>query len=695
MKSSRFGTVASLSLICLLDSQANIIKVPDNNISAMKPVKTKNIFLTERNNLKKQVAALQNVFMQSTSTIQLYGAASVERELNLDLVTNRVLREIITPSSKISHSKTRVKRKLLPIHIIINDKLEAFDINSLGGHLEMSAEMELDSQNRGRRIYRLNGDITDVEALSNKAEEQKSILDIKNAYLTAKSDANLRELARFFKSKKNRKRVLTAAKEHRSSVVVDVSVQELLSLLTKASTLISAIDLADVMEYSSTAIQRQGINNLNGYLTGTSVAQIHGPWKSSFPNADGRGVGVYISDAQCPNDLNLFGHQDVFNYSTVSYTDLEQRDPRFGDRPGFEHTRTIIGILGSVAPKVSIICDRGSLGTTADTYYDKLLPSQETIEQYNINIESYSINYPAEYPNADIYNGADLDLDNHTYKYRTIPVLVSAGNFPNTKVRSPGKAFNVITVGGYSRGGVGRQIMEKNSSYLDPVVSNGKNKIAKPEVVAPAAGFYYNETKLDSGTSYATPFAAGLMANMMSHGWGTKGVQYAWWKNSAAMNKAIMIAGATDKVSGTYDQHGEGGVDLFTMTWRLTYAGYGYTAIGNTKRAERYPQKCFSNWKTTFYDNHDQRVVISWLNKIDNMATMTQIPNKYRLELLNASGSVVARANKDNQGYQVINTSQPAGQYTLRICAERTDNYHFDLGFAVSQRPKNASWWHQ
>jgi len=57
------------------------------------------------------------------------------------------------------------------------------------------------------------------------------------------------------------------------------------------------------------------------------------------------------------------------------------------------------------------------------------------------------------------------------------------------------------------------------------------------------------------------------------------------------------------------------------------------------------------------------------------------------------SGSVVASAFEDTQGYQIINTTQPSGLYTVRICIVRqTPSQSFDMGFAVSQRVANTGW---
>lgn len=64
-----------------------------------------------------------------------------------------------------------------------------------------------------------------------------------------------------------------------------------------------------------------------------------------------------------------------------------------------------------------------------------------------------------------------------------------------------------------------------------------------------------------------------------------------------------------------------------------------------------------------------------------------------KMELLNQNGTPVATAQEHHQGYQVINTSQPEGDYVVRVCQTNVhDGNRFDMGFAVSQRLEASVW---
>lgn len=177
-------------------------------------------------------------------------------------------------------------------------------------------------------------------------------------------------------------------------------------------------------------------------------------------------------------------------------------------------------------------------------------------------------------------------------------------------VASPGRAYNVVTVGAYDDSVVinGRYQMADFSSFRNGLVQ--KPEISAPGVDIEAGGFTTN----NNGTSFSTPHAAALAADLMG--------SYTWLKYRPHLLKAAMIASATDLVSGYYsgfgniDQVGFGGIDFRSIYYEGTY---------------HYWEGAYSNWATwdgngdgrvehsfTVSANKQVTVAIAWLNNPAN-----------------------------------------------------------------------------
>jgi len=131
-------------------------------------------------------------------------------------------------------------------------------------------------------------------------------------------------------------------------------------------------------------------------------------------------------------------------------------------------------------------------------------------------------------------------------------VTIPAGNdgtiCPGNAVRSPGKAWNVLTVGAYDTRGNNNwsdDIMSNTSLWQNPASSNGDRE--KPEVVAPGVNLTLigrnGQTETVSGTSFSTPQVGG-MAALMIH----RNPQIASWPEAT---RAAIMASATHNIEGT------------------------------------------------------------------------------------------------------------------------------------------------
>lgn len=600
------------------------------------------------------------------------------------------------------------KKKEYKVDLFISDTLDKEIYKNIGEEKAVHASYTFNID-INQTSYKLNGQLSTQDDIEINLDEEKKIIDRNRKLLKEKRKRNIQKIASILTKNKELSNVMENAPGY---ITLTLSKYELLKLIKNSDNIIRDFDFYTNFEPSNTL--QEWVAERNGYFQGVSLTQMHGVWNSYFSNTRGENIGIYFSDVLCPdNQFDLYEgyaatHGDYFTVGALSGT--------IGTE-GSYHTRIIMGILGTVANEANLYCNSANL--TGNDYYANVIPTDlmltdagETDGIDAINVESYSLNRYSTMTDRS-YTAMDALFDHHSFVNYTIPVFISSANTADDvnlfgqaapgqgDVVSPAKAFNVVTVGSYERLGDGDQRLSDFSSFIDPTI--GGFNIRKPEVSAPGEHFHCTDIPGDStcsssnessGTSFATPWTAALAADVMSQG--------AYWRSSAAMMKAVVIAGATDPITvanrDIRDRVGEGGVDLFTMTWQLTNSAYWRDWNPDRPFTTNYgtqfdTNQCFTNWQVHLYADREQRLVISWLNDVDSANNLTDIPNEYTMELLNQNGTPVATAQEHHQGYQVINTSQPEGDYVVRVCQTNVhDGNRFDMGFAVSQRLEASVW---
>lgn len=355
-------------------------------------------------------------------------------------------------------------------------------------------------------------------------------------------------------------------------------------------------------------------------------------------------------------------------------------------------TRDATGDIGQHSTGVCGIIASSHL-TIAGVAQDVTLFSANSVTWGDSNL-SDAMDWAASTQNLDVINNSwggnsnSLNLNEHDRHYDYIvrylwsTVVKSAGNnnggcgTMNSYVSSPGKGWNMITVGGYDDEDTltwTDDDMYFCSSYVDP--STGCDK---PEVVAPGEGITSTidvspwTGPIGNGTSYAAPVVAGLAADIMNVN--------SYFEVRPEVVKAIIMATALHNVQGAprlSSQDGVGGVDMRAAVY-LAHGGSG-----------DYDWRSVSASTVPYDVNVDveagQRVraVISWDSNANSGYTTDDLEADLDLRVYSPSGSFVTSSTSSDNSYEIVEfTASVSGSYRFNVNDFSFDGTTEYVGFA-------------
>lgn len=391
-------------------------------------------------------------------------------------------------------------------------------------------------------------------------------------------------------------------------------------------------------------------NAISGAMISTGTLYAYDT--SKYPNALGQGVGVYMTEAGCPEEN--FNNGFLQGYTRLSgVTD--------------NHAENVSSIFRNISQLSYLYCRGGAV-----------LPSYSDFDGVDGNPAILVATRSNGGTSNFAYTLLDRDWDNLVFEDNVITFL-SAGNEGeySGEVVSPGKGYNVITVGNYNDA---TNNIDSSSSASNSLLGN-----QKPEVVAPGVNIRAGGHRL-SGTSMSAPHVAGMAANLVSYINKFSSIK-------PAMYKAWIMSGATNTISGGYNATGMGGID-FVDTINDVELG---TA---TYPSSHFPRNSVFTLPRTIQNStpkNDKKavrvtVVASWLNDGDYAYANRNNGNALGkdFDIFIYDGKTVVYSSQDRlNSFEAIQFTLPTssnGTYhvELRAISDTDLNTTVDIGYAIN-----------
>ena len=375
------------------------------------------------------------------------------------------------------------------------------------------------------------------------------------------------------------------------------------------------------------------------------------PYALNYSGRSGSGIGIYMTETGC-SDAGY-----ISNYTNLGSTSTD-----------VDHANVVASIIREISPDAYLYCRPNAT-----------LPLTSDLDGVSGNPPIHIATRSHGYWGSSNYGAYDRDWDNLVYE-DGVATFILAGNSGNgtDNIWSPGKGYNVVTVGSYIDS---TDTIASSSSALDPVNTGNQ----KPELSAPGVSINVNGYTNQSGTSFATPHAAAFTADFMSP----------WLMFRPAATKAYLLATSRKSVSGGSDAAGVGGLDFYDLYY--AYDNHYWTGPNNSFQGfdseDVNPNNGFIDRE--FYMSSSVssvRVAFAWLNDGDYTYSHRNgaFPMGMDMDIYvrDPNGKLVGSSTSIDNPYEIVEFDPTvSGTYIVQIkrTANRDSSSAFYAGLSINR----------
>ena len=485
-----------------------------------------------------------------------------------------------------------------------------------------------------------------AEVIVNKDGEQKVLIDGKEEDIEVLEQENEKILAYQKKATKLRNEELQKSLKKFSETYIFLGKRALNDVLSSDKDYFEIrLSKSEIMKLAQNKDLIMGIElpiSPKDLLSDAMLSTRVDPY--AFYGNEGSEVNIYMSESGCPNSGFITNYTKLAGSST-------------------DHSETSSSIIRGVSPDSFLYCRSGYRLPYAHWYWS----------DPDVEIQNHS--WGAGGNNE--YRTKDRDFDNYVINSNDV-IFVAAGNdgrTPPGNVGSPAKGLNVISVGSYNDN---NDVISNFSSYGDPQTKNQKPELVAPGDTVAAGGHSGPQT---TGTSFASPHAAGFAADLMSN--------YKWMKHKPHLMKTVMLAGATKNITGSEDEVGVGGIDFGSANYEFQYTWWTNKDYDYEKAHDSGTNNEVLEWKTNNLSaGRRYRAVISWLNRGDytynHRTDMHPIGKDFDMSVFDPNGNRVCGSDSWDNPYEVCNfKASVSGQYMIRIHRAENRDKEYSMSLAV------------
>ena len=343
----------------------------------------------------------------------------------------------------------------------------------------------------------------------------------------------------------------------------------------------------------------------------------------------------------------------VYNLSNFTWLGNSSYMCTQGPNPDMTHAANVYNVLHATAPEANI-------------YGINSTPTESIIEAYDIHIINWSIAF-GKSPN---YHANDKIVDKLIYNTRTIGIAAAGNNGYKGFVASPSKGFNVISVGA----------VQPTTDYVYYNITSSKNGTQfnndKPEIVNYVDFRFPNGLEF-SGTSAASPYTAGMVADLLS--------QFPELKWEPATVKAALLTWCTRAVNNPdFDK------DISDFKAQIPFyqkepMNWVYSMWNGLTNNDFFNKNNKIIFTDSFTKGKRYRVAISWLTNGEYKDTDDSISQDLNL-IIKRNGKIIASSLSKNNTFELIDFEAPyTGEYTIEIFRYKNRNTNEKVAIGYSR----------